>query len=63
MISQRAENFFQLLYGPNCGSSNDGCFQLPEYDQTYEKAVNLPPGPERTDASGPGRHARTETTK
>ena len=42
------ENFFQLLYGPNCGSSNDGCFQLPEYDALYEKAVNLPPGPERT---------------
>jgi ABC-type transport system substrate-binding protein len=42
------ENFFQLLYGPNCGSSNDGCFQLAEYDALYEKAVNLPPGPERT---------------
>jgi ABC-type transport system substrate-binding protein len=42
------ENFYQLLYGPNCGSSNDGCFQLPEYDAVYEKAVNLPPGPERT---------------
>jgi ABC-type transport system substrate-binding protein len=42
------ENFFQLLYGPNCGSSNDGCFRLPEYDALYEKAVNLPPGPERT---------------
>jgi ABC-type transport system substrate-binding protein len=42
------ENFFQLLYGPNCGSSNDGCFQLKEYDAIYEKAVNLPPGPERT---------------
>ncbi|HUQ27741.1 MAG TPA: ABC transporter substrate-binding protein [Usitatibacter sp.] len=42
------ENFFQLLYGPNCGSSNDGCFQLPEYDALYDKAVNLPPGPERT---------------
>jgi ABC-type transport system substrate-binding protein len=42
------ENFYQLLYGPNCGSSNDGCFQLPEYDAVYEKAVNLPPSPERT---------------
>ena len=42
------ENFFQLLYGPNCGSSNDGCFQLPEYDALYEQATNLPPGPERT---------------
>jgi ABC-type transport system substrate-binding protein len=42
------ENFFQLLYGPNCGSSNDGCFQLPEYDALYEQAANLAPGPERT---------------
>ena len=42
------ENFYQLLYGPNCGSSNDGCFQLAEFDRLYEKAAALPPGPERT---------------
>jgi oligopeptide transport system substrate-binding protein len=42
------ENFYQLLYGPNCGSSNDGCFQLPEFDRLYDKAGLLPPGPERT---------------
>ena len=42
-----AENFYQLLYGPNCGSSNDGCFQLPEYDRLYDAAAKLPPGPER----------------
>jgi len=42
------ENFYQLLYGPNCGSSNDGCFQLPEFDRLYEEAAGLPPGPERT---------------
>ena len=42
------ENFYQLLYGPNCGSSNDGCFKLPEFDALYEKAGTLPPGPERT---------------
>jgi len=41
------QNFYQLLYGPNCGQSNDGCFQLPEYDRLYEKAVSLPFGPER----------------
>jgi ABC-type transport system substrate-binding protein len=41
------ENFYQLLYGPNCGSSNDSCFQLPEFDALYEKATALPPGPER----------------
>jgi ABC-type transport system substrate-binding protein len=46
------ENFFQLLYGPNCGTSNDGCFQLAEYDAIYEKAVRLPPGEERTRLSG-----------
>jgi ABC-type transport system substrate-binding protein len=42
------ENFYQLLYGPNCGSSNDGCFQLPEFDKLYDQAAALPPGPERT---------------
>jgi ABC-type transport system substrate-binding protein len=42
------ENFYQLLYGPNCGSSNDGCFQLPEFDRLYERAAALPPGPERS---------------
>jgi oligopeptide transport system substrate-binding protein len=41
------ENFYQLFYGPNCGSSNDGCFQLPAFDALYEKAAALPPGPER----------------
>ncbi|NJD87554.1 MAG: bicyclomycin resistance protein [Betaproteobacteria bacterium] len=43
-----AENGLQLLYGPNCGSSNDGCFQLEAYDRLYEQAAALPPGPERT---------------
>ena len=42
------ENFYQLLYGPNCGSSNDGCFQLKEFDALYDKAAALPPSPERT---------------
>ena len=42
------ENYYQLLYGPNCGSSNDGCFQLPEFDRLYDQAAALPPGPERT---------------
>jgi ABC-type transport system substrate-binding protein len=42
------ENFYQLLYGPNCGSSNDGCFQLAEFDALYEQAGALPPGPQRT---------------
>ena len=42
------DNFYQLLYGPNCGSSNDGCFRLPEFDALYEQAGQTPPGPERT---------------
>ena len=37
------ENFYQLLYGPNCGSSNDGCFQLAEFDKLYEQAAAIPP--------------------
>ncbi len=37
------ENFYQLLYGPNCGSSNDGCFQLAEFDKLYERAAAIPP--------------------
>jgi ABC-type transport system substrate-binding protein len=41
------ENIFQLFYGPNCDSSNDGCFQLPEFDALYDKAAGMPPGPER----------------
>jgi ABC-type transport system substrate-binding protein len=41
------ENFYQLLYGPNCGSSNDGCFQLPEFDALYDQLGSLPPGPQR----------------
>ena len=41
------ENFYQLLYGPNCGASNDSCFQLPEFDKLYDQAAALPPGPER----------------
>jgi ABC-type transport system substrate-binding protein len=42
------ENFYQLLYGPNCGTSNDGCFQLAGLDDLYRKAAGHPPGPERT---------------
>ena len=42
-----AENFLQLLYGPNCGQANNACFALPAYDRLYEKATSMPPGPER----------------
>jgi ABC-type oligopeptide transport system substrate-binding subunit len=42
------ENFMQLLYGPNAGQSNDSQFDLPEYNQLFEKAQALPDSPERT---------------
>jgi ABC-type transport system substrate-binding protein len=42
-----AENFFQLLYGPNTGQSNDARFQLPEFDRLYEASRLLPDSPER----------------
>jgi ABC-type oligopeptide transport system substrate-binding subunit len=42
-----AQNFLQLLYGPNTGSANRARFKLPAYDALYEKALTLPDGPER----------------
>ena len=42
-----AQNFLQLLYGPNTGQSNEARFKLPEYDKLYEKSVRVPDGPER----------------
>jgi ABC-type transport system substrate-binding protein len=41
------ENFLQLLYGPNAASANYACYQSKAYDAMYEKAINLPFGPER----------------
>ena len=43
-----AENFMQLLYGPNIGQANDSRFKLPEFDRLYEQARKLPDSPERT---------------
>jgi ABC-type transport system substrate-binding protein len=43
-----AENFMQLLYGPNAGQENQAQFDLPEFNQLYEKARTLQDGPERT---------------
>ena len=42
-----AENFMQLLYGPNTGQNNNACAKIPEYDQLYEQSVRMPPGPAR----------------
>ena len=43
-----AQNFLQLLYGPNTNISNDARFKLPEYDRLYSAALKLPDGPERS---------------
>jgi ABC-type transport system substrate-binding protein len=43
-----AENFMQLLYGPNVGQENHARFALPEYDRLYDRARRLPDSPERT---------------
>ena len=42
------ENFMQLLYGPNTGQSNNGCYQSADYDGFYRKMLKLPDSPERT---------------
>lgn len=41
------DNFMQLLYGPNVGQGNNGCYSSPAFDALYVKAKALPPGPER----------------
>ncbi|MEP7206980.1 MAG: ABC transporter substrate-binding protein [Casimicrobiaceae bacterium] len=41
------DNFMQLLYGPNTGQSNNGCYQSKAFDAFYEKARLLPESPER----------------
>lgn len=43
-----AENFMQLLYGPNIGQANDSRFKLPEFDRLYEQSRKLPDSPQRT---------------
>lgn len=42
-----ADNFYQLLYGPNAGRANYSRFNLPAYNERYEKSRLLPAGPER----------------
>jgi ABC-type transport system substrate-binding protein len=37
------DNFMQLLYGPNTGESNNGCYESKAYDELYEKSLTLPP--------------------
>ncbi|MES1189917.1 MAG: ABC transporter substrate-binding protein [Steroidobacter sp.] len=42
-----AQNFLQLLYGPNIGSANRARFKLPAYDKLYDEALMLPDSPAR----------------
>ena len=37
----------QLLYGPNTGQSNNGCYESKTFDKLYEQARALPNSPER----------------
>jgi ABC-type transport system substrate-binding protein len=41
------ENFYQLLYGPNAGRANYARFDLPAYNERYEKSRLLPDGAAR----------------
>jgi ABC-type transport system substrate-binding protein len=36
------DDFLQLLYGPNTGQSNNGCYQSKAYDAMYEQSRLLP---------------------
>jgi ABC-type transport system substrate-binding protein len=43
-----ADNFMQLLYGPNTGQSNNGCYDSPAFNKLYEASTHLPvDSPER----------------
>jgi ABC-type transport system substrate-binding protein len=42
-----AQNFLQLLYGPNTGQSNEASFRLADYDRLYTRSQALPDSPER----------------
>ncbi len=41
------DDFMQLFYGPNSHQNNNACFQLAEWDRTYEKTKSMPASPER----------------
>ena len=45
------DNFMQLLYGPNTGQSNNGCYESKAFDALYVKSrAMLPASPERAPA-------------
>jgi len=37
----------QLLYGPNSGQSNNGCYESKAFDAYYAKSREMPDSPER----------------
>jgi ABC-type transport system substrate-binding protein len=41
------DNFLQLLYGPNIGQSNPGCYDSKAFDRFYEESRRLPDSPAR----------------
>jgi ABC-type transport system substrate-binding protein len=41
------DNFVQLLYGPNVGQSNPGCYESKAFDKFYQASRLLPNSPER----------------
>ena len=41
------DNFMQLLYGPNVGQSNNGCYESKAFDAFYDKSTRMPNSPER----------------
>ncbi|HVE48156.1 MAG TPA: ABC transporter substrate-binding protein [Casimicrobiaceae bacterium] len=43
-----AENFMQLLYGPNAAQENNARFNLPEFNKLFDEARAMPDSPERT---------------
>ena len=43
-----AENFMQLLYGPNGAQENNAQFDLPEFNRLFEQARSLPDSRQRT---------------
>lgn len=44
-----AENFMQLLYGPNSGPANESRFRLKKFDELYEFIASHPDSPERNE--------------
>jgi oligopeptide transport system substrate-binding protein len=44
-----AENFMQLLYGPNAGPANEARFRLKAFDKLYEEIASHPDSPQRNE--------------